>query len=259
MKNNRKAVEERQNQILNLVLERGGITVEEAANRFGISLMTVRRDLQTLEDQRKLKRTHGGAVPPGKDMAVSADAGDIDFCRAKISEYASRFIADGDVIFINGSRTALDMLHYVREKRVTVYTNNGWALGSNFPESVTIHITGGEVRNNIMIGEYVVRNLLSISADKVFLGCAAVYEDGEFRYDIPTEIGINEAMIGRATGDLYILADHSKVSRRNEFESTYGSCIYERPVILITDEKANAAVVEKLRKSGMKVIQVPLQ
>ena len=110
-----------------------------------------------------------------------------------------------------------------------------------------------------MIGEYVVRNLLSVSADKVFLGCAAVYEDGEFRYDIPTEIGINEAMIGRSSGDLYILADHTKIIRRNEIERTYGSCIYDRPVIFVTDEKANAAIVDKLRKSGMKIIQVPLQ
>ncbi|MGP1348236.1 MAG: DeoR/GlpR family DNA-binding transcription regulator [Stomatobaculum sp.] len=259
MRNNRKAVEARQNQILRLVMERGGISVEEAANRFGVSLMTVRRDLKTLEDQRKLRRTHGGAAPPGKNMAPSSDAEDISFCRDKISAYAARFIDDGDVIFINGSRTALEMLQYVGGKHVTVHTNNGWALGRAFPENVTIHITGGEVRGNIMIGEYVVRNLLNISADKVFLGCAAVYEDGEFRYDIPTEIGINEAMIGRASGELYILADHSKVSGRNEFESTYGSCIYEQAVVLITDEKANAAVVEKLRKSGMKVIQVPLQ
>ena len=259
MKNNRKAVEERQSQIQNLVRERGGISVEEIAHGFGISLMTVRRDLQTLEDQRKLKRTHGGAVPFGKNAGTDPDFGDVAFCRAKLSEYAARFVEDGYVIFINEIRTALDMLEYVDGKHVTVYTNNGWALGRTFPENVTIHITGGEVRNNIMIGEYVVRNLLNITVNKVFLGCAAVYEDGEFRYDIPTEIGINEAAIGRASGDLYILADHTKLSRRTEFESTYGSCIYERPVIFITDEKANAAMIEKLKKSGMKVILVPLR
>ena len=66
-------------------------------------------------------------------------------------------------------------------------------------------------------------------------------------------------MIGRASGDLYILADHSKIIRRNEIERTYGSCIYERPVIFVTDEKANAAIMDKLRKTGMKIIQVPLQ
>ena len=171
MKNNRKAVEERQSQILNLVRERGGISVEEIAHGFGISLMTVRRDLQTLEDQRKLKRTHGGAVPFGKNAGTDPDFGDVAFCRAKLSEYAARFVEDGDVIFINGSRTALDMLEYVDGKHVTVYTNNGWALGRTFPENVTIHITGGEVRNNIMIGEYVVRNLLNITVNR--------YSDGD--------------------------------------------------------------------------------
>jgi DeoR/GlpR family transcriptional regulator of sugar metabolism len=108
-----------------------------------------------------------------------------------------------------------------------------------------------------MVGEYVMRNLLSTSADKTFLGCAAVYDDGEFRYDIPTEIGINEAMIGRTAKELYILADHTKIKKREVQENSYGSCAYDRPFTLITDDNANMAVVERLRMCGTNVILVP--
>ena len=181
----------------------------------------------------------------------------IALCRDRISEYASRFMDDGDTLFINGSRTALNMLKYAGGKKIMVYTNNCWGIGETYPDNVTIRFTGGEVRSNVMVGEYVMRNLLSMTADKTFLGCAAVYDDGEFRYDIPTEIGINEAMISRTKKALYVLADHTKIRRREASGNTYGSCAYEQSCTLVTDDHANPAVVEQLRRCGIRVILVP--
>lgn len=258
MKNNRKAVDERHLKILNKIRECGEVKVEELADMFRISLMTVRRDLQYLEEEKLILRVHGGAVSLQKaNMLLSQDE-KIAMCRDRISEYASRHIDDGDTLFINGSRTALNMLKYVENKKVSVYTNNCWGIGEKYPDDVTVYFTGGEVRSNVMVGEYVMRNLLSMTADKTFIGCAAVYDDGEFRYDIPTEIGINEAMIARTTKELYILADHSKIKRRESQGNTYGSCMYDKPCTLITDDNANMAVVEKLRGCGINVILVPV-
>lgn len=257
MKNNRKAVDERRLKILNIIRENGQVKVEDLANEFQTSLMTVRRDLQQLEMEKKISRVHGGAVSLERaNMMLSQDE-KITMCRNRISEFASRFIDDGDTLFINGSRTALNMLNYTKNKKVSVYTNNCWGIGCEFPDDVTIYFTGGEVRNNVMVGEYVMRNLLSITADKTFLGCAAVYDDGEFRYDIPTEIGINEAMISRTSKELYILADHTKIRRRESQVNIYGSCAYDKPCTLITDDNANMAVVDQLRGYGINVILVP--
>ena len=175
-----------------------------------------------------------------------------------ISRYAAQFISSGDTIFINGSRTALNMLHHVAGKKVNVCTNNGWAMGVSYPDGVSIRFVGGDVRDRIMVGEYTMRNLLEMRADKTFLGCAAVYDDGEFRYDIPTEIGINEAMIGRTSGDLYILADHSKLHQRENRNNVYGSCTYDRPLTLITDDKADPLVIERLQAQGLRILVVPV-
>ena len=257
MKNNRKAVEERHLKILNMIRERGEVKVEELAELFQISPMTVRRDMQYLEEEKLISRIHGGAVSLEKaNMLLSQDE-KISLCRERISEYASRFIDDGDTLFINGSRTALNMLKYAENKKVMVYTNNCWGIGEKYPDDVTIRFTGGEVRSNVMVGEYVMRNLLSMTADKTFLGCAAVYDDGEFRYDIPTEIGINEAMISRTKKALYVLADHTKIKRREALGNVYGSCVYEQSCTLITDDNANPEVVEQLRRFGIHVILVP--
>ena len=259
MKNNQKAVQKRRQNILQMVLEKGEITVGDIAKNCNISEMTVRRDLQIMEDRKLLYRIHGGASSLERVDEVKHFGENVNLCRNRISAYASRYVQDGDSLFINGSRTALNMLKYINNKKVLVHTNNGWAINEKYPEGVTVCLTGGEVRNHVMVGEYVMRYLLSITVDKIFIGCAAVYDDGEFRYDIPTEIGINESMISRNNHKIYVLADHSKFQQRENNKNLYGSTTYERQIVLITDEKTDPTMIEKLRQSGMEIVIVPLK
>lgn len=255
MKRDRSSVEKRRAQILKTIREQEEVKVEQLAKEFGLSCMTVRRDLQYLEDRQLISRFYGGATANLAARPMT-EAEEIQMYRQLIGRFAASKVSSGETIFINGSRTALGMLDYLRFQNVHVVTNNGWAVGREFPKGVSVTLTGGELRNNIMVGDYVMRNLLNITADKTFIGCAGVYDNGEFRYDIPTEIGINESMISRTTKELYILADHTKLQDSTVHENRYGSCIYERPLTLITDERANPHVVEQLRKLGMKVFQV---
>ena len=259
MKNNREAVLGRQLHILQMVREKGEVRTEDMAELFNTSLMTIRRDFQTLESQKLIYRTHGGACSLDYAGKTGSDAYNMNYYRDCISEYAARYLSDGDRIFINGSRTALNMLKYVGNRRIIVYTNNGWAIGESYPDGVSVRFTGGEMRSRIMTGELAMRNLLEMEATKTFIGCAAVYEDGEFRYDIPTEIGINEAMFSRTKKDIYVLADHTKIRGKESDESQrYGSCMYDYPITLVTDSEADPDAVKKLIRSGLKVVQVPV-
>ena len=256
MKNSKANVEARQKNILQYVRKAGEVNSYDLVDEFKISIMTVRRDLEELEQKHLLKRTHGGACTLDYVKGSKSLSKNIRICRDLISRYASSLIKDNDRIFINGSRTALKMLEYVGNKNVTVYTNNGLAFGRKFPENVSIHMTGGELRNHILVGDATMRNILDVTANKTFIGCWAVYDDGAFLYNIPNEIGINEAMISRTTEDLYILADHSKLQRHDNLESSYGSCIYDRKVTLITDNQADTEIIKKLRASGIEIIIV---
>lgn len=256
MKNSKANVEARQKNILQYVRKAGEVNSYNLVNEFKISIMTVRRDLEELEQKHLLKRTHGGACTLDYVKGNKSLSKNIRMCRDLISRYASTLIKDNDRIFINGSKTALKMLEYVENKNVTVYTNNGLAFGRKFPENVSIHMTGGKLRNHILVGDATMRNILDVTANKTFIGCWAVYDDGAFLYNIPNEIGINEAMISRTTEDLYILADHSKLQRHDNLESSYGSCIYDRKVTLITDSQADVEIIEKLRASGIEIIIV---
>ena len=255
MKNYRKAVEDRQRNILDTVLEHKEIEVRELADITGVSPMTVRRDLQLLESRGLLRRVYGKAISP--DIAFPGGVEVIDRCRDAISAYAASLVADGDKLFINGSRTALNLLDHMKAVGVRVFTNNSWVTDKQLSDNVTVILSGGELSSRVMVGEYVLQNLLNLSADKTFIGCAAVYDDGEFRYDIPTEIGINEVMISRTKGKLFILADHTKLQRREQHANSYGSCRYDHDVTLITDDMADPVMVARLREKKINVIVVP--
>ncbi|HIS52437.1 MAG TPA: DeoR/GlpR transcriptional regulator [Candidatus Onthomonas avicola] len=257
MKRDRSSVDRRRAEILKMIREREEVKVEQLAKEFGLSLMTVRRDLQYLEDRQLISRFHGGATANLTPRPVTEEE-EVQLYRSLIGRFAATKVSDGDTLFINGSRTALGMLDYLKYQSVHIITNNAWAVGQTYPRGVSVTLTGGDLRNHILVGDYVMRNLLTLSADKTFIGCAGVYSNGEFRYDIPTEIGINEAMISRTTKELYILADHTKVHSGSAHENLYGSCTYERPWTLITDEKADARAVEHLRMLGMRVYQVSM-
>ncbi|MCD8248317.1 MAG: DeoR/GlpR family DNA-binding transcription regulator [Lachnospiraceae bacterium] len=132
MKNNRRDVDNRHRRILDMIRARGEVKVEELTREFGVSAMTARRDLQYMEQEGLLSRTHGGAVSLERANTRLTQDEKTVLCRDRISEYASRLVDDGDRLFINGSLTALNLLKYLGKKRVSVFTNNCRAVGENY-------------------------------------------------------------------------------------------------------------------------------
>ena len=257
MKNNRQAVLARQKELLRIIREKGEIAVTDLAEMLRVTPMTIRRDLSVLAKDGRAVHMHGRAVSAEYAGKMGSENGERERCRDLLSAYAADIVEEGDTIFINGSRTALNLLEHISDRSVTAITNNGWAVDGKYAPCVRLRLIGGDLYEHVMVGEYVVQSLLRMRADKLFIGCAAIYEDGEFRYDIPTEIGINEMMISRTRGKVYILADHTKLQKRDENRSTYGSCRYTVPVTLITDDLADPAILDRLRACGIEIVTVP--
>ena len=252
MKQSRQAVDTRRANILTLIRERKRIRVEELAALYGVSLMTIRRDLQALEDQGKIGRYYGGAsVDPG--LASEAEKDPIAVYRHMISRCAAGLTEPGDRLFINGSNTALDVLDYLDHTPVSVFTNNARATDRRFPSGVEVTLSGGDLRQpgHVMTGDCAMRNLLMARADKAFLGCTGISPDGDILCGIPTELGINETMIAHANR-YFILADHTKIGK----SGTYASFSLENAGTLITDAQADRHILDRLRDRGMQVIQV---
>jgi len=101
MKNSKANVEARQKNILQYVRKAGEVNSYDLVDEFKISIMTVRRDLEELEQKHLLKRTHGGACTLDYVKGSKSLSKNIRMCRDLISRYASSLIKDNDRIFIN--------------------------------------------------------------------------------------------------------------------------------------------------------------
>ena len=126
MKREKAYVDARRKSILELLRENPTVRVDELAKRMGVSLITIRRDLQYLEEQKLLVRFYGGAQVADRE---TAEKNEVQMYRKLIARYAAGLVEDGDSLFINTSRNALQMLDYIQCRNVTVITNNGKAIG----------------------------------------------------------------------------------------------------------------------------------
>lgn len=253
MKRSRSEVEERRKEILMMVGENGEVTVAELAKRLNVSLLTVRRDLQYLEDEAFLERFYGGAKR-GANLKEEEVKSEVDVCREGIARYAASLVEDGDSIFINTSSTVLRMIKYIKSRNVTVITNNGNAISGVHPPNVSIILTGGELRHRkgAMVGDFAIGSLSKVTAKKSFIGCSGVSLESGMTTEAANEVNINEMMFSRVTDRAFILADHQKIGKNSSFVS----CPVENITDVITDTHVSDDMAEKFKKLGVRLYRV---
>ncbi len=253
MKREKAFVENRRRQVLKKIVESPGIRVDELAKCFHVSAVTIRRDLQALEDEKLLTRYYGGATPAA-DLSGELPEDDTEIYRSLIARYAASLVDDGDSLLINTSSTALQLLRFLNARNVTVITNNGRAINYEHPDGVSVILTGGELRypKEAMVGEFAERNLSKVYAQKAFVGCSGISVECGVTTENVNEVNLNELMLTRATGESYILADHTKIGKNCSFQT----CQIDQVTHLITDELASKEVLDAFRERGIDVHQV---
>jgi DeoR/GlpR family transcriptional regulator of sugar metabolism len=254
MKNSKITIEKRREQILKIIEYQSNVTVDELSKRLNTSAITIRRDLDFFESKNLIERYHGGASISKVNFTTNIFSSSLTINKHAIAKAAARFVEDGDTIFINTSSTALLMIEYIKAKQVTIITNNGKAIFAKGNENLFIVLTGGELRmpKESLVGDFAMNNLNRVKATKCFLGCSGISKDGGFTTAVLQEVAINELMLKNTTGFKFVLADVNKVGRTHSFLSgSINDLDY-----LITDITADKSEVDKLRKSGLKVLQV---
>lgn len=254
MKREKKYVDNRRDKILELVQSNPNVRVNELADKLSVSLITIRRDLQYLEEQKLLKRTHGGAVLLKSNIVEVEETDEVSYYRRLIAKYAATLVEDGDSLFINTSSNALQMLSYVKASNITAITNNGKVINKEFGTGINVILTGGELRypKDAMVGDYAIRNLSTVFAKKAFVGCSGITPDSGMMTEIASEVSVNEIMVNHSTEAVYVMADHTKIGKRSSFIS----CSIEKVKYLITDELAPEDILEEFRNKGVIVYQV---
>lgn len=241
-------VDQRRNEIIKLLEQYGQVKVSFLADQLNVSSLTIRRDLDSLEKFHVLTRQYGSAtlLNPGNNAFSSSQVQ----CKAAIAKAAAQLVKDQESIFINTSSTALLMMQYITAKNVTVITNNGKALSMPYNPTLTVVLTGGEIRfpKESMFGEFALQNINRVTASKCFMGCAGLSVESGLTTAAFQEGPVNSLMMKRAKKH-FVLADHTKIGKTSSFQ--YGKA--DNIDLLITDDSAPKSVLSKFSRMGMEI------
>lgn len=248
MKQSKEVVDRRRKKILEMITKVGDIKVNDIAEHFQVSIPTIRRDLQYLDDSKYIERYYGGAHTKTEPEPVNTPDLNLLY-KIRIAQYAASLIEDGDSVFINTSSTALEIISYIEAKNVTVITNNGNAIFKQHSSKVNVLLTGGELRHikGTMVGDFALRNLSMVTAKKSFIGCSGLTIKSGMTTELLNEVKINELMNQRVSGSVYIVTDSTKLGK----ERSFVSCPIKTVKNIITDERASPKMVDEFENMGI--------
>lgn len=208
----------RQREILDIATTEGKVTVDDLAERFSVTLQTIRRDLTDLADAGKLARVHGGAVMPSGVANIGyAERRDLNQAeKTAIARACAREIPDNSSLFINlGTTTEAVARELLNHRNLTVVTNNmnvANVLVAN--ESCEIVVAGGVLRRSDggLVGELTTQIVDQFKVDLAIIGTSALDEDGDLLDFDLREVRVSTAII-RQSRRSFLVTDSSKFTR----------------------------------------------
>lgn len=251
--------ETRQSKILEMLDEQTLVTVVDLGAVFGVSEMTIRRDLLELEDAGLVRRVHGGATraigrafePSFRMRQASSSAG-----KRAIAQAAAALIVDGDAIGLDVGSTVLEMVpEFVHVDNLTVVTAslrvaNKVAELHALERSLRLMLTGGITRAGelSMVGQKAVDFYRGIRLDKAFISIGGIsLESGGTEFNVD-DADVKRAMIG-SSREVILLADSSKFTQTG-FAHVIDLAQASR---VITDSAIDPEVLAQLRAAGVVV------
>jgi DeoR/GlpR family transcriptional regulator of sugar metabolism len=251
---------ERQQQILRMVEEHGRVFVAELSRRFGVSEQTIRKDLLTLERERRVVRTHGGAISPERgrpELGFDVRRRFEPQAKARIGARAAALVADGQTIAFDASTTALEVARRLRERggwrELTVVTNGIRIAEELAGESgVTILVPGGRMRWEALslVGPWGDGLFRRINVEHAFLGAAGFTIEAGLTDATEEEAQIKRAMVAGAR-EVTGIVDHTKWGRA----ALATFCRTDRISRLITDAPAPAELRLAATRAGLDLVE----
>ncbi|GAA2853327.1 DeoR/GlpR family DNA-binding transcription regulator [Streptosporangium fragile] len=244
----------RQNQIADLILGQGSMTAQELAERFGVSVMTIHRDLDELERQGVLRKARGGATaqPSGvfESRVAFRHAAAIEQKR-RIARAALRHVEPGMSVMLDDSTTVLHMVPGLAElSPLHVATNFLAALKelTALPDIRVIGIGGDyDPLHDSFQGMHAIEAIEAIHADALFMSTSAV-SAGHAYHQEDRIVAFKRAMIESASAR-YLLVDNSKLEK-TALHRLAPLSVFD---LVITDSEASSQALDALEAAGATV------
>jgi DeoR/GlpR family transcriptional regulator of sugar metabolism len=249
--------EERRIRIREMLATQTSVSAAELAASLKVAMATVRRDLVMLEREGALVRSHGGAVSrassasfqPSFQVLQRTNHGE----KAAIAAAARPLIRDGEIVFLEGSTTVLELAGLLaRHARLTVVTNSTPILNVvQGGPGLTVMITGGELQKDMhyLCGSWTRDVLAQTRFDRAVLGISAIDAGYGVSTTRPAHADIKKILAKSAKVRIG-LADHTKFGRQNfAFVGPVGDFD-----VIVTSSLTPPEHVEALRTAGIEVI-----
>jgi DeoR family transcriptional regulator of aga operon len=252
--------EQRRRNLLDLVDQQGQVTVADMVDRFSISAVTVRSDLEALASLGAVVRSHGGAMrrlEATQDYPLRAKETLHRNEKVRIGRAAAELIQAGETVILDSGTTTAEIARHIKKamtESLTVITN-ALNIGLELMDcpGVSLIMIGGLLRpvSCSFVGPQAEAMMNEFHADRLFLAADGFdLESGPSTPDV-LEAQLNNVMI-RSAREVTVVADSSKLGRRSV--SKIGPL--ERIHRLITDNRAAPEFTRGLRKKGIEVIEI---
>jgi DeoR family transcriptional regulator, aga operon transcriptional repressor len=251
-------IDERRQHILELVQKQGRVLVADLSSELKISQITIRKDLDWLQSQGLIQRSHGGALRIHSsalaDPSLQEKQKQHFAEKQKIAAAAVKMVEEGQcVILDSGTTTTAIAQGLKRFNRLTVITNAVNIAAELAGTDFEVILIGGTLRKNSfsLVGPLAEDNLEEMHADILFLGVDGI--DLEIGITTPNflESRVNRAMV-RAAHKVVVVCDSSKFNHRSLSRIMPASAIH----YLITDRNLPAAAADALRSHNIDVTLV---
>jgi len=232
------SISSRQKQLLELLEERGFLTVKTMAELMFTSQSSIRRDLAKLQNLSLIKRTHGGAsllreinqaVPLNSRMAQNIAE------KRRIAKIAASLLEDGQSVMIDGSSTAGFLIPYIAKHReMIVFTNNMITATNAVNYGIKTHCIGGFSVNQsaVLSGTEAYRAAEKISPDILFFSSKSLDRSGMISDPVHEENYIRSIMIANAAKKIF-LCDSGKFDTRSLYKlisvDDIDACVFDKP------------------------------
>jgi DeoR family transcriptional regulator, aga operon transcriptional repressor len=252
----------RQQQRLSAILERladtGSVSVVDLSSDLGASVASIRRDLQSLEEQQLLKRTHGGAIAAEViyELPMRYRVGRREQEKRQIAEAAARLVDESvHSVGLNGGTTTTELARLLATGRSLKIVTNALNIAADLSvrPMIDLVVTGGGVRPETyeLVGPIADRALAGISLDVVFLGVDGIDVRGGISTHDSVEAQTDHCLM-RTADRVVVLADGSKIGKR----AFSRIADIGEVTVVITDSSASPEGVDRLRAAGVEVVVV---
>ena len=254
--------EERRREILGVLHRDGRVLVKDLARQFRISQITIRKDLEFLDGQGVIQRTHGGALPVQSGALLDPTLREKEKPHRKqkteIALAAARLVEDGQSVLLDSGTTTTAIARALKHSlntraRLTVITNAINIAAELAGTNIEVILTGGTLRKNSfsLVGPLAERTLRQLSADILFLGVDGFDTAAGLFTPNLLESEVNRTMVEIARRTIAV-CDSSKFGRRSLCNIMPVAAVHE----VITDTQILKSDLRALKEAGVKVTLV---